>query len=169
MEFNKVGFFNKVSYERFAKDLDPDGVLDDAQVSDIYNRISVPQRATKHSAGYDFKAPFGFTLEPGESIKIPTGINVNIDPGWFLACFPRSGLGFKYQVRLANTTGVIDGDYIFSDNEGHIFAKLVNGGDKSLEINAGDGFMQGIFLPYGISYDDDATGIRNGGFGSTGR
>lgn len=159
----------KVSYEQFAKDLNPDGEFEEAQIREIYDRIPVPQRATTGSAGYDFRAPFGFTLEPGESIKIPTGIRVSIDDGWFLACFPRSGLGFKYQIRLANSTGVVDSDYIFSDNEGHIFAKLVNGGDKSVEINAGDGFMQGIFIPYGISYDDEVTATRNGGFGSTGR
>lgn len=165
----KAGYFNKVSYEQFAKDINPDGELEEDKVREIYDKIPIPKRATTGSAGYDFKAPYSFTLEPGESIKFPTGINAKINDGWFLACFPRSGLGFKYQVRLANTVGVIDSDYILSDNEGHIFAKLVNGGNEPVEINAGDGFMQGIFIPFGISYDDDATATRNGGFGSTGR
>lgn len=55
------------------------------------------------------------------------------------------------------------------DNEGHIFVKITNDSrdGKSLVVNAGDKFAQAIFLPYGITYDDAASGIRNGGFGST--
>lgn len=83
---------------------------------------------------------------------------------------PRSGLGFKYRLQLNNTMGVIDSDYYDSDNEGHIFAKITNDSNegKTIEIKAGDGFMQGIFIPFGITYTDDEGGIRNGGFGSTG-
>ena len=81
----------------------------------------------------------------------------------------RSGLGFKYRLQLNNTVGIIDSDYYFSDNEGHIFAKLTNDGkeQKTVEVVQGQGFMQGIFVPFGITVDDDATAIRNGGFGST--
>ena len=86
---------------------------------------------------------------------------------WVLMCFPRSGLGFKYRVKLDNSVGIIDSDYAFSDNEGHIFIKLTNEGDKKLEVFEGDGFAQGIFLQYGITEDDNATDKRNGGFGST--
>ena len=68
-----------------------------------------------------------------------------------------------------NTVGIIDSDYFFSDNEGHIFAKLTNDTreDKTIRIPAGTGFMQGIFVEYGITVDDDADAVRNGGFGST--
>lgn len=79
----------------------------------------------------------------------------------------RSGLGFKYQICLANTIGVVDADYYFSNNEGHIFIKLVNRGDKSVHINLGDAFAQGIFMEYGITEDDHVETSRNGGFGST--
>ena len=122
------------------------------------------------SAGYDFKAPFGFALKAGQSIKIPTGIRVQIDDGWWLGCLPRSGLGFGYRVQLDNTLGVIDSDYFYSDNEGHIFAKITNDSreDKMVGIDAGDGFIQGIFLSYGITRSDNATNVRNGGMGSTG-
>ena len=60
-------------------------------------------------------------------------------------------------------------DYINSDNEGHIFCKLVNRSneDKVMLVKKGEGFMQGIFLPFGITEDDNATAKRNGGFGST--
>ena len=121
------------------------------------------------SAGYDFFSPMTFTLEPGESIKIPTGIRCEMYDGWVLMEFPRSGLGFKYGLSMANTVGVIDGDYAYSDNEGHIFVKLTNDSSlaKVIRIEKGEAFCQGIFLPFGITLDDDTTEVRNGGFGST--
>ena len=84
-------------------------------------------------------------------------------------CYPRSGLGFKYRLQLNNTVGIIDSDYYDSDNEGHIFAKLTNDSreEQSISLQAGDGFMQGIFVEYGLTVDDEAAGVRNGGFGST--
>ncbi len=134
-----------------------------------HEQIRLPKRATAGSAGYDFFSPVDFTVAPGQGIKIPTGIRVEMEPEWVLKCYPRSGLGFKYRLQLNNTVGIIDSDYFYSDNEGHIFAKLTNDSreNKTLELKAGEGFMQGIFVEYGITVDDDATGIRNGGFGST--
>ncbi len=90
-----------------------------------------------------------------------------MNTNWVLMIYPRSGLGFKYQICLANTIGVVDADYYFSNNEGHIFVKLVNRGDKSVHINLGDAFAQGIFVEYGITEDDHVEATRNGGFGST--
>ena len=111
------------------------------------------------------------TLKPGQTIKIPTGIRVRIDDGWWLGCFPRSGLGFKYRLQLDNTVGVIDSDYYGASNEGHIFAKLTNDSKegKDVTVQAGDSFMQAVFIPYGITYSDDANGVRDGGMGSTGK
>ena len=108
-------------------------------------------------------------MKPGEIVKIPTGIRVEMEEGWVLKCYPRSGLGFKYRLQLNNTVGIIDSDYFYSDNEGHIFSKITNDSNenKTLTIPADTGFMQGIFVEYGITVDDDATEIRNGGFGST--
>ena len=102
-------------------------------------------------------------------MKIPTGIRVEMEQDWVLKCYPSSGLGFKYRLQLNNTVGIIDSDYFYSDNEGHIFAKLTNDSKegKIVEIAAGTGFMQGIFVEYGITVDDDVTDVRNGGFGST--
>lgn len=178
---NRVGEFEKVSYERFLKDFKGEGfahlskAIDDfapvpeEEIRFMWEAIEVPKRATSGSAGYDFKAPFSFELHPGQTIKIPTGIRVKIDEGWWLGCLPRSGLGFKYRLQLNNTMGVIDSDYYYSDNEGHIFAKITNDSNegKTLEVKAGDGFMQAIFIPYGITYLDEADGVRNGGMGST--
>ena len=92
-----------------------------------------------------------------------------MEQDWVLKCYPRSGLGFKYRLQLNSTVGIIDSDYFYSDNEGHIFAKITNDSNegKSVSIQADTGFMQGIFVEYGITVDDDAKGVRNGGFGST--
>ena len=171
--------FYKVSYEQFKKDyLDcfkdniPEGYdksILETEIKEIYDNIKLPKRATKDSAGYDFFSPFSMQLSSGTSIKIPTGIKVQINEGWFLGLFPRSGLGFKYRMQLDNSVGIIDALYIQSDNEGHIMAKITNDSKypKDMYIKEGQGFMQGIFLPFGITEDDDADGIRNGGFGST--
>ena len=92
-----------------------------------------------------------------------------MEEDYVLKLYPRSGLGFKYRLQLNNTVGIIDSDYYYSDNEGHIFAKITNDSNenKTVNIAEGTGFMQGIFIEYGITVDDDATEIRNGGFGST--
>ena len=167
----KIAKFEKVSWEQFYKDWTDTfpsiGTPDEAKIKQIYYGIDMPKRATKGSAGYDFFSPIGFTLTPGETIKIPTGIRCEMNEDWVLMCFPRSGLGFKYRMKLDNSVGIIDSDYAFSDNEGHIFIKLTNEGNKKLEVFEGNGFAQGIFLQYGITEDDNCDGIRNGGFGST--
>ena len=92
-----------------------------------------------------------------------------MEEGWVLMLFPRSGLGFKYRLQMDNTVGVIDSDYYYSDNEGHIFAAITNDSrqEKVLSLKAGDAFMQGVFMPFGITESDCAAGRRNGGFGST--
>lgn len=168
----KVAQFFKVSEQNFIDAMKEDfPEYTEADIKDMYESLSLPKRATKGSAGYDFYAPFAFCLPPGSTIKIPTGIRVKINEEWVLKLYPRSGLGFKYRLQMNNTVGIIDSDYYYSDNEGHIFAKITNDSNegKTLEIGAGTGFMQGIFVEYGITVDDDADGIRNGGFGSTGK
>lgn len=173
-----VAKFEKVSFEQFKKDF-----LDcfpftiwgktnedtENEIRKIYDAIKLPKRGTVGSAGYDFFAPIGIGLVPNETAKIPTGIRCQIKDGWVLKCYPRSGLGFKYRMQLDNTVGIIDSDYYNADNEGHIMAKITNDTkeDKIMEIENGKGFMQGIFVEYGITEDDDANGIRTGGFGHT--
>jgi dUTP pyrophosphatase len=131
--------------------------------------IPLPARATAGSAGYDFICPADITLQPGEAVTIPTGIRCEMQPGWVLMLFPRSGLGFKHQVRLANTVGVIDSDYFHAANEGHIMVRIVNGGDHALSIAKGERFCQGVFLPHGLAEEDEVLADREGGFGSTGK
>ncbi len=160
----RVARFEKVSLEQFAE-----GYKGSKPVDEIYESIKLPQRATSGSAGYDFYAPFHILLHPGETISVPTGIRAWIEEGWVLKLYPRSGLGFKFRLQLNNTVGIIDSDYYYSDNEGHIFIKITNdtNENKTVEIPAGTGFAQGIFVEYGITFDDMTYGVRNGGFGST--
>lgn len=162
----RVAKFSKVSFQQFQKDWDIDYGID---VNVCYHNIQLPVRATTGSAGYDFYAPFDFTLHPSQTLKIPTGIRCKISEGWVLQLFPRSSLGFKYRLQMNNTVGIIDSDYYGSDNEGHIFLKITNDSkeDKSLYVEAGQGIAQGIFLPFGITEDDHVLTKRNGGFGST--
>ncbi|HIV02068.1 MAG TPA: deoxyuridine 5'-triphosphate nucleotidohydrolase [Candidatus Aphodoplasma excrementigallinarum] len=159
----QVAQFYKVSKEQFLADFEGD------HAEAVYEAVKLPKRATVGSAGYDFFAPVDITLAPGETAKIATGIRVRIDDGWVLKLYPRSGLGFKYRLQMNNTVGIIDSDYYNSVNEGHIFAKITNDSNegKTVTIKQGEGFMQGIFVEYGITYDDEVTEKRNGGFGST--
>jgi len=167
---HRIAQFFKVSKEQFLNSMKGDfPEYTEADILDMYENLALPARATKGSAGYDFYAPFSFSLPPNTTIKIPTGIRAKMEEDWVLKIYPRSGLGFKYRLQMNNTVGIIDSDYFYSDNEGHIFIKMTNCSNegKTVEVAAGSGFAQGIFLEYGITVDDDAQGVRNGGFGST--
>ncbi|MEF9917490.1 MAG: deoxyuridine 5'-triphosphate nucleotidohydrolase [Lachnospiraceae bacterium] len=166
----RIAQFHKVSFSQFEEAWkDTFGDILKEEILLLYQDIQIPKRATAGSAGYDFYTPTKFTIKPGTTVKIPTGIRVEMEENWVLKCYPRSGLGFKYRLQLNNTVGIIDSDYYDSDNEGHIFAKLTNDSNegKIVELEKGVGFMQGIFVEYGITVDDNATSIRNGGLGST--
>lgn len=148
----KIAQFEKVSTKQFEDTLS----------------IRLPERATTGSAGYDFFSPVEVIIEPGSHKLIPTGVRCKIEPGYVLQLFPRSGLGFKKGLQLRNTVGIIDSDYYNANNEGHIMAMLVNTGTEDIIIKEGMAFMQGIFLEYGITYDDNVENTRTGGMGSTG-
>lgn len=164
----KVAKFEKVSFKQFEQAYST-LVSSNDNIKQIYDDIILPKRATKGSAGYDFFAPTEITLLPNQTITIPSGIRVQIEDGWVLKCYPRSGLGFKFRLQLNNTVGIIDSDYYYSDNEGHILIKLTNdtNENKTVNIAKSSGMIQGVFVEYGITYDDDAIQIRNGGIGST--
>ena len=164
----KVAKFEKVSFDQFKIDcIDKLGNVQD--INGVYNDIIFPKRATVGSAGYDFFAPVDITLAPNETITVPTGIRAKINEGYVLLIFPRSGLGFKYRLQLDNTIGVIDADYYGAKNEGHIMVKITKDTkeNRTLTIPKGTGFAQGIFIPFGITEDDNTSEIREGGMGST--
>lgn len=160
--------FEKVKFETFRKYIPCNG-LQDSVYKEIYNSIKFPQRATKGSAGYDFFSPFPITLQAKKEIVIPTGIKVLMPEDTVLMVYPRSGLGFRYRLQLNNTVAVIDSDYYYSDNEGHIMLKLSNDGydGKEVSVNAGTAIAQGVFVKYCLTDNDSSNGVRNGGFGST--
>ena len=170
MMMNRIGKFHKVSFGRFAQDWqDTFGETAGEDLNRIYEEIKLPARATSGSAGYDFYTPAGFTLKPGESVKMPTGVRVEMEEGWVLQIFPRSSLGFKYRLQLNNPVGIIDSDYFYSDHEGHMFIKVTNDSreEKTVDLSAGAAFAQGIFIPFGITVDVDCEEQRNARFGST--
>lgn len=155
--------FEKITVAQFTEDF-KDFITD-------YEAIQLPIRKTKRAMGYDFIAPFSFSLSPGESITIPTGVRIKLDDDKGLFIVPRSGLGFKYRCQLDNTIGVVDADYYDSSNEGHIMIKLTNDTheNKAFAIEKGQGFAQGIILQYFVTEDDAEIekAERDGGFGST--
>ena len=164
-------YFEKVSFEQFEKDLKAiyPSAFTDGMIRAAYDMIILPKRSTVGAIGYDFFSPLSFALtEKYPVILIPTGIRVHMDQGVGLFLMPRSGLGFKTGMSLSNTIGLIDPDYYYADNEGHIMAKLERG-FKDLDIDAGDRFMQGVFIPCLTTSEESLNcTVRTGGFGSTG-
>ncbi len=175
---NHVGYFEIVDFDPFFDDWvaafppseDASGTSVFNTVSDIYDMLKKPTRATSGSAGYDFYSPISISLKPGESLRFPTGIRAVItNPSYALFIMPRSSLGFKYRLQLDNTIGLIDSDFQYADNMGDISLKMTNCGDKQINIEAGDRIAQGVFIQYGIVDDDTPLkSERNGGIGSTG-
>lgn len=154
-------FFEKISFEQFKKDIKDDELL--------YNNYELPKRKTKYSAGYDFIAIEDFEINPGEIKKIPTGYKVNMLGDEMLMIFVRSSMGFKYNVRMCNQVGIIDKDYYNNlDNEGHMFVKLQNEGDKVFSVKKGEAYAQGIFTKF-LTCGEDVEMVRTGGIGSTNR
>lgn len=140
--------FEKISFEQFKKD-----VVDDIE---LYNEYLLPSRKTKCAAGYDFHAIYDYTLKPGEIKKIPTGIKVYMEEDDVLLLLDRSSMGFKYNVRMCNQVGVVDADYYNNNaNEGHMWIKIQNEGDKDYIVKKGDGICQGMFIKYLIAGNEN--------------
>ena len=160
-----IGKFEKVSLSQFKNDLKD--CLNIESTNDIYEEIILPKRATKGSAGYDFVCPIDITIKPNQMLKIPSGIRCFIENTYVLNIYPRSSLGFKYQMMLANTTGIIDSDYYGAKNEGHIIIAVVNKGDKDIVLKKGERFVQGIFFKFYTVDEEEIETKRIGGFGSS--
>lgn len=164
----RIAKFEKVSFEQFKDDLiSTSEDFKQLDIEGMYNDIKLPTRSTSHSAGYDISIPYGMELDPGETIKIPTGIRCYMDNNYVMLVYVRSSVGIKKRCVLLNGTGVIDSDYYNADNEGHMFIALKNNGNKSVTFEAGDRICQAVFVPFGITVDDNSDGVRTGGIGST--
>lgn len=160
--------FEKVSFKTW-----DDAVGCNFNIRTDYDDIKLPKQGTAYSMGMDFFMPFDMKIYPKSSAVIPTGIRwrTTMKEGnrYGLLIVPRSGLGFKYGLRLANTVGVIDADYQNSQNEGHIIIKLYNPSEHTIELEKGKAFAQGIVMPYKICDGAFVDRERDGGFGSTDR
>lgn len=133
--------------------------------------IHMPVRKTKNSAGYDVEAASDVIIEPYKNgmkpTLIPTGLKAYCQDDEYYILVNRSS-GPKKGFVMANSIGIIDADYYGNEsNDGHFYFQYWNFGDKALEIKKGDVIGQVIFQKYLTVDDDNATGMRTGGFGST--
>jgi dUTP pyrophosphatase len=166
-----MSHFEKVSFKQWKRDCGVKGISN-RELREWYDAIRLPEQATASSAGCDFFMPFNLNFEPGSRFRIATGIRwvtdrEGSDRDRVLLIMPRSGLGFKYGIRLTNTVGVIDADYCDSDNEGHIIISMDNPSDTAVPLEEGKAFAQGIVVRYEIPEGAGSTQSRTGGFGST--
>lgn len=131
--------------------------------------ISLPQRQTADSAGYDLATCEEVTIKPGEIVLIKTGLKVQIPKDEVLLVFPRSSLAIKRGLTMANNVGVIDADYFDnSNNEGHIMIPLRNFKNETVTLEKDERVAQGIFIKYFKTTDDtNLENERSGGFGSS--
>lgn len=140
--------FEKISFEQFKKD-----VRDDRE---LYEKYELPFRSSVASAGYDLFLLEDLEIQPGEVVKLPTGLKAHFENDEVLFLIVRSSTGFKYNIRLVNQVGVVDADYYNNpDNEGHIFVKIQNEGDKAVSFKAGEAVAQGIFMKYLATESDN--------------
>lgn len=129
--------------------------------------FKMPARGTRGAAGYDLFNNTGadIVLQPNQTCdKIPTGVIAYMQDDEVFSLYVRSGHGFKHSIRLANSTGIIDSDYMKE-----IFVKIRNPNSHQIVIPKGEAFAQGIFTKYLLADNDAETvgGERTGGFGST--
>ena len=158
--------FEKISQKQWDNDFS--NILEMHQVD--YPKHQLPKRGSKNSAGYDFFSPINEIIPAHGTAKIPTGIKVYMQPDEVLMIYPRSSIGFKTNIRLSNTTGIIDSDYYNNpDNEGHMWIKFYNPTNEDYHIFIGDKIAQGIFTKFLVTDDDDTDQERTGGLGSTGK
>lgn len=134
------------------------------KIVDPSKPATMPVRATKNSAGYDLYAAQDVTIEPGRKAIVPTNITAYMAKDEVLLIHPRSSYCFKYDLMLVNGVGVIDADY-----QKEILVGYRNMGIKSFRVKKGDRIAQGVFCKFLKVANDNATGDRNGGIGSTGK
>ena len=133
--------------------------------------IHLPKRSTMHAAGYDVEAAEDVIIpvyHPGvKPTLIPTGLKAYcMDDEWYMLVNRSSGP--KKGFIMANSIGVVDSDYYENEsNDGHFYFQYINCSDHDIEVKKGDVIGQVIFQKYLTVDNDEASGIRKGGFGST--
>ncbi|KIC77527.1 dUTP diphosphatase [Streptococcus constellatus] len=138
-------------------------------VSSFTNENLLPKRETAHAAGYDLKVAERTVIAPKEIKLVPTGVKAYMQVGEVLYLYDRSSNPRKKGLVLINSVGVIDGDYYGNPgNEGHIFAQMQNITEQEVVLEEEDRIVQAVFSPFLLADNDEADGVRTGGFGSTG-
>jgi dUTP pyrophosphatase len=131
--------------------------------------LDLPRYETDQAAGLDLKADEPVALAPGERALVPTGLSLEIPPGYEGQVRPRSGLAVRHGVGLLNAPGTIDADY-----RGEVKVILVNLGQAPVRFERGERVAQLVIAPVVRATLVEAealgeTGRGAGGFGSTGR
>lgn len=168
---NKVAEFKKISFKQFKKDVNDTSMyraVDDNYFIELYEDIVIPKRSTADSAGHDICVSFDINLLPNDTLKVPTGIRCEMEEGWVMLVFPRSSMGIKKGLKILNTIPVIDRDYAYADNEGHIFICIKNSSNNVMKLKKGDKIVQAVFVPFGVADNEKVVCKRTGGIGSTG-
>lgn len=136
----------------------------------LYDNIKLPERKTKHSAGYDIYSPVPFfNIKENSKVVLPSGIKATMPSNMVLKLYVRSSVGIKYDLELSNIVGIIDADYYNNpDNEGHILIGIRNNSETPYIIpEEKNNLCQGIFVNYFTTEDDNVDAERIGGVGST--
>lgn len=145
------------------------------KVCKINDKAKLPTRGSEQAAGYDLCACFPenwgerLVIQPNETIKVGTGLTMELPEGYFGAIFARSGLSIKQGLRPANCVGVVDSDY-----RGEYIVALHNDSDYEQRIYNGDRIAQLVLLPYQTMNFQEVNSLSetdrgSGGFGSTGK
>lgn len=130
----------------------------------------LPTRSTIGSAGYDLRSAEVVTIQPKEIKLIPLGVKVYMQPNEVLYLYDRSSNPRKKGLVTVNSVGIIDSDYYNNpDNEGLVYAQMMNITDEPVTVDLGERLCQGVFMNYLVADTGNTTGKRVGGFGSTGR
>lgn len=145
-------------------------VAEDICVPPVVNHIkTLDNQYTTYISTLNLKEVATLTKTLGaKPTLVSTGVKCQLDPGYYLELSPRSSTPLKYWLVMANSVGIIDADYYNNpDNEGEIFLQLINLSPFNIQLHKGDVIGQGIIKKYEVTNDDNATGERLGGFGST--
>lgn len=140
------------------------------KIKTLTKTAKIPTQGSVYAAGYDLYAAIDFPvwIHPHETVKVGTGLSMEIPENYWGAIFARSGLATKMGLRPANCVGIIDNDY-----RGEVIVAIHNDSNDSQVINDGERIAQFVLMPQiniefkkVDSLNDTDRGV--GGFGSTG-
>ena len=167
--------FERVSYSAFESDIKKfySEHIEPGKLHEAWMAIQMPERKTQFSCGYDVRTPIDIVIAPHMSVIVPTGIRAIFNEDemktWCLKLYARSSIGIKDKVIVTNSVGLVDADYYLAQNNGDMLLALTNIGDELKKYKAGDRICQAVFDIYGLTSDDNASGVRVNGVGSTGQ